>query len=105
MAQEGEAEAPQPFFSLPPTPAPPTPAPPAVAAAPPVAFPDDLPPGTEPDGQDGADAPLEFKTPPGARPAPPGWPPAPGPGYGAPYAVRGSRGSGGRPAEGPRAPL
>ncbi|KAK9390919.1 proline-rich protein PRCC [Crotalus adamanteus] len=85
VAQEGEAEAPQPFF--PPQPAPPPPAPPAVAAAPPAAaFPDDLPPGTEPDGQDGADAPLEFKTPPGARPAPPGWPHAPGPGYGASYA-------------------
>ncbi|XP_063173059.1 proline-rich protein PRCC [Candoia aspera] len=81
VAQEGESEAaPQPFY------APPPPAAAAAAAAAP--FPDDLPPGTEPDGQDGAaaDAPLEFKTAPGARPAPPGWPPAPGPGYGAPYA-------------------
>ncbi|XP_026576057.1 proline-rich protein PRCC [Pseudonaja textilis] len=81
VAQEGEAEPPQPFFPLPPPPPLPPPGPAAAAA-----FPDDLPPGTEPDGQDGADAPLEFKTPPGARPAPPGWPPAPGPDYGAPYA-------------------
>ncbi|KAM6435185.1 proline-rich protein PRCC isoform 2-T2 [Liasis olivaceus] len=77
VAQEGEPEAAAPPFCPPP---------PAAAAA--AGFPDDLPPGTEPDGQDGAaaDAPLEFRTAPGARPAPPGWPPAPGPGYGAPYA-------------------
>ncbi|XP_070622316.1 proline-rich protein PRCC [Erythrolamprus reginae] len=72
VAQEGEAPAPPtPFCPL----GPPHDAP---------AFPDDLPPGTEPHGQDGADAPLDFKTAPGARPPPPGWPPAPD--YGAPYA-------------------
>uniref|UniRef100_A0ABM5F4B0 Proline-rich protein PRCC isoform X2 n=1 Tax=Pogona vitticeps TaxID=103695 RepID=A0ABM5F4B0_9SAUR len=75
-----EEVAPENYFSLPERREPPALTPPSYVFPGPT-VPDDLPPGTEPEGQDvaGANAPLEFKT--GAHPASHGWAPKPGEDY------------------------